>query len=343
MLVGHDIAVLTDNKAGTKSTLYVFPVSAATKELTEKGYDIDMERITGKSAFEEARETGLTQATTFADWLEELKAGGELTALKDAVSPLLTNSDGAHNSLYRGANLGTFTADMSTAIRAGTFTDLFLGDYFTFSNVSYSYEDENEETQTGTWSGTMRLAGFDYLANNYIGAQAHHIAVVPDGNMFNAFMNNTDTTDGGYNNSLMHTVHMKRAQAIFEACFGAEHLKSYGTSLSNVVTDGKVTGTVHVETKVELMTEVMVYGYNHLAKFGNAGLLQSTYTQLPLFNVAPCFGGWTQNTFWLQDVADTLNFCCMLNGFPDRRSPTFQSHGEGPDYSAGVRPFALIY
>ena len=40
MLVGHDIAVLTDNKAGTKSTLYVFLVSSATKELTEKGIPV---------------------------------------------------------------------------------------------------------------------------------------------------------------------------------------------------------------------------------------------------------------------------------------------------------------
>ena len=61
----------------------------------EGSYDLDMAQITGKSAYEVAKKLGLTRAATFAAWLEELKAGGELAALKALVEPLITHNEGS--------------------------------------------------------------------------------------------------------------------------------------------------------------------------------------------------------------------------------------------------------
>jgi len=46
-----------------------------------------------------------------------------------AVFPLVNNA-GAHNSIYRGISLGTsVTTAQWNAIAAGTFEDMYIGDY----------------------------------------------------------------------------------------------------------------------------------------------------------------------------------------------------------------------
>ena len=65
---------------------------------------------------------------------------------------------GAHNSIYRGKYLGaSVTAEQYSAIAAGTFDDLYIGDYWTIGGVNY------------------RIAAFDYYyrsGDNKIG-RAH--------------------------------------------------------------------------------------------------------------------------------------------------------------------------
>ena len=309
----------------------------------EAHYDLDMERITGKSAFEIAVENGYTGSV--AQWLESLKAGEELTALQAVVEPLLMNNAGAHNSQFRGKNLGLLTAEQTATIQAATFNDIWLGDYWTFSNVAYTYKDVNGATQSATWSGTMRVAGCDYAWGNNSGVSKHHVAVIPDGNFFNANMNAENTTEGGYAGSLMHTVHMKRALAIFEACFGADHIVPYYASYSNAVNSSHVvTGVVGDENaKVELMSEAQVYGYQ-CYKSGNSATigLDRMSRMFPLFSVRPDLSGWRQGTFWLRDVATLANcFCCCLNGGPDRRGAVCEINAVGVP-SIGVRPYALV-
>ena len=56
-------------------------------------------------------------------------------AVKDTeakIAPLLFNNAGAHNAIYRGKSLGsTVTTAQYSAINAGTFDDLYIGDYWT--------------------------------------------------------------------------------------------------------------------------------------------------------------------------------------------------------------------
>lgn len=67
------------------------------------------------------------------------------SSLLDIVLP---NNAGSHNGVFRGKNLGTeITSEQSKAIKAGTFEDIFVGDYWTFRGKKYY------------------VAGFDLLLN----------------------------------------------------------------------------------------------------------------------------------------------------------------------------------
>lgn len=84
---------------------------------------------------------------------------------------------GGHNSIFRGKNLGTsYTSAMSKAIQAGTFDDLYVGDYLTINGTVY------------------RVAGFDL--GKQIGDNAsvgNSMCLVPDSALYNAQMHNTDS------------------------------------------------------------------------------------------------------------------------------------------------------
>lgn len=85
----------------------------------------------------------------------------------DAIQNVIADGAGAHNSIYRGKNLGTsVTAEQYKAISDGTFAGLYVGDYWVISGVTY------------------RIAGFDYyLHNGDTDTTKHHAVIVPDENM----------------------------------------------------------------------------------------------------------------------------------------------------------------
>lgn len=174
------------------------------------------------------------------------------------------HSAGAHNSVYRGKLL-TFNSALSAVIRAGTFgdsiIDVYPGDYFEFSDIPYSYVDENDNTQEGIYSGIIRAMDLDYfLHSGDIELTDHHIVVVPDESMFFAGMNSSNTTSGGYAGSKMRTVYLRRAEAIFKACFGEDHILSHREFLVNTVASGKPSDAKWFDSLVELMDEIMLYG-----------------------------------------------------------------------------------
>ena len=87
--------------------------------------------------------TGLKKIT-FANFRAKAVEGTEAK-----IAPLLFNNAGAHNAIYRGKSLGsTVTTAQYAAIKAGTFDDLYIGDYWTIGGVNY------------------RIAAFDYYLNS---------------------------------------------------------------------------------------------------------------------------------------------------------------------------------
>lgn len=221
------------------------------------------------------------------------------------VSPLydhVLDGAGPHNSVYRGKNLGaTYTAQMSAAVKAGTFKDLFIGDYFQVGAVTY------------------RIAGFDYFylcgyenaAPDYGQCKDHHIVLVPDVPLFTHNMNKENTTNGGYTSSLMFTEAIPQANTQVEAAFPGHVLEHY-EFLSNAATAGYESGRAWVKVKANLMSEEMLYGGNILSARTTTGdpfiwRHTVTKTQLPLFTFRPdliC----NRQTFWLQDICSAIYF-----------------------------------
>lgn len=294
----------------------------------EQRYDLDMQTITPKSAYDIAKDEGYTGTQsewletlsaygvavkngytgTAEQWLESLKAGNEWSALNTRTEILTLHNAGTHNAFYRGKNLGNvFTEAQSAAIRAGTFIDLYPGDYWPIT-TTYTYyvatgdktavkdktyyanvngtalsEQPEEgadisglgyyEAVNATATVNWRIADLDYYlksGDHNNGLATHHAVIVPDTELYRVRMNATDTTKGGYVGTEMYTKNLARAKALITAAFGSGHVLTHREYLTNAVTDGKPSGGVWLNSTVELMTEQMVYGGRIRAAGNNA-------------------------------------------------------------------------
>ena len=261
-----------------------------------------------------------------------------MQTVADKLSGLFHKTAAAHNSIYRGKQI-TFNDSISEQIGEGTFDDIYVGDGFYFRNVAYSYTDENNTTQSDTYTGLMRVMELDYFTgfgSDLLGN--HHIVVAPDNILFSAKMNDTSTTAGGYVGAKMRTVHLKRAEAIFKACFGSNSLLSHKDYLINAVTNGKPTGGAWIDSAVDLMDERMVDG-SCIYDSGN-----SDGTTVPNRNsiASSQFAAFRYDhklfrnaeNYWLRNVVSGTNFA-VINHFG-------ASANANASNVFGVRPYALV-
>jgi hypothetical protein len=72
-------------------------------------------------------------------------------------------------------------------------------------------------------------------------------------------MNDTNTTTGGYRDSLMRSENLNEAKAIINSAFGANHLLTFRDAFTYTATGGALLFT-WVPGQVELMSEVQVFG-----------------------------------------------------------------------------------
>ncbi len=152
-------------------------------------WDQDTQTLHGKSAFEIAVEEGFTG--TKAQWLESLKGGGEIVTLNDRTNILTYNNAAAHNSYYRGKNLGTaITAAQIAAIRNGTFTDIYPGDYW---NLPID--------------GTTTAYVVGCSSNHRLAYHKPHVLLWLRNSSWNFSINDTDNVEGGFLNTKMYTEH----------------------------------------------------------------------------------------------------------------------------------------
>ena len=281
------------------------------------------ELITNVATANATANTAKTTADTANATADTAKTTADNTAIK--VNNLLYNNAGAHNSIYRGKNLGTsVTSAQYAAIKAGTFDDMYIGDYWAINGA--------------TW----RIAAFDYYYNTGNGTTAdgtavprctaHHVTIVPDVRLYAARMNETATTAGGYVGSVMYTASLSEAKTTINNAFGAAHILSHGRLLCNAVTDGAPTGKGWYFSTVELMTEQNVTGARTVGAAG-AGSISVDSKQFPLFVHNPYFI--SCDGYWLRDVATATYFVyCNSSGFAEGGIAT---------YTGGVRPaFSII-
>ena len=167
----------------------------------------------------------------------------------------------AVNELYK-SSVTSYTSAMSQAIQDGTFDDLYVGDYLTINGTVY------------------RIAGFNIIKNCGDNVSiGNNMCLVPDSALYNAQMHNTNSgqyesgstannTTGAYANSNMRTSNLAQATQKIVNDFGSSHVISYRDVLPNATADGKSSGWAWYDCKVELMSEVMVYGTKVWANSG---------------------------------------------------------------------------
>ena len=241
--------------------------------------------------------------------------GDELQQHKRLFLPHGVDGAGFHNSIYRGKYLGNqVTPEQYARIADGTFEDMYIGDYWTINGTTYL------------------IAAFNYYRNSGDSTlTTNHVTLVTAGSMYSHRMNPTDTTDGGYVGSEMYSSGLDQAKTKIYADFAGRVVK-HRKYLSNAISDGQASAGVWVDSDVELMNEVMVYGSVVSGKGGlyNIGTEKS---QLPLFALRP--DRLTLSVaWWLRDVCSAQTFACVYyTGLPR----TFHA-----SYALGVRPVFSI-
>lgn len=270
-----------------------------------------------------AAETAASNASSDAAAAESAKTAAETAATnaENAAAPvlaILSNGAGAHNSIYRGKNLGTsVTAAQWAAIADGSFTDLYIGDYWVIDGVNW------------------RIAAFDYYyKTGDISCTTHHVVIVPDTILYNAAMNSTNTTTGGYVGSAMYTANLEQAKTIIKAAFGSAHVITKRELLTTAVNGNTPSGWAWVDSDVELMNEVQVYGSVAWgAHDGNGYNVASDDGQFPLF-VFDRTKLHSRENYWLRDVSSATIFS-LVDG--SGNASRFNASG-----SFGVRPAFCI-
>ena len=238
--------------------------------------------------------------------------GNKAIAAEDALFAML---DGfapveLRRVLFRGKNLGTaLTAVQKAAIKDGSFKGMFLGDYWSIVDMDYWYN-------CGDTAFT-----------------SHHLVIMPDEALYNAQMNTTNVTTGGYVGSAMYKSNLANAKTIVNAAFQGSVL-THREYLCNAVANGRPSGGAWFDSSIELPNEPMMYGHPHFSPTSDGSTVPSIYTisktQLALFMVCPRFIVNRSYNQWLRDVVSSA-FCADVDNFGD------------PNYyyasaSYGVRP-----
>lgn len=226
-----------------------------------------------------------------------------------------------HRNVYRGKNLGSsVTAAQKAAIQSGSFDDLFIGDYWVINGV--------------TWV----IADMDYFYNcGNIAFNKHHLVIVPNSPLYNAQMNESNVTTGGYVGSKMYTENLNSAKATISAAFG-DMVLSHREFLTNAVTDGHPSAGGWFDSTVDLMSEVMAYGTHMLAPANNGVTIPTRYTaakqQLALFALNPRAIN-SRTAIWLRDVVSAAYFACVNSNGAANYYYASDSTGVRPEFCIG--------
>lgn len=245
--------------------------------------------------------------------------GNKAIAAEDALFAML---DGfapveLRRVLFRGKNLGTaLTAVQKAAIKDGSFKGMFLGDYWSIGGRIW------------------RIVDMDYWYNcGDTAFTSHHLVIMPDEALYNAQMNTTNVTTGGYVGSAMYKSNLANAKTIVNAAFQGSVL-THREYLCNAVANGRPSGGAWFDSSIELPNEPMMYGHPHFSPTSDGSTVPSIYTisktQLALFMVCPRFIVNRSYNQWLRDVVSSADFAGVNSGGA--------TACDGASASRGVRP-----
>ena len=251
-----------------------------------------------------------------ADYLKKSDASGIYLSKSDAkdtyqtkedLSSQITTSvrsnwysnfpDGAeaHNAMWGGRDItasfnnGTVSANIAN----GTFRDIFPGDYIT--------KDCDYWINKGDTAVTV-----------------HHVAIVPQAPIFDANMNATNTTEGGYMGSRMFKETIPACATGIVNAFGASHILTFRDWLISGMTANQIssglpnfTGGAQwdaspwVSVQCDLMTEKMVLG----APVNSASALDEwcATRQMSAFRLSENLINYNRQWYWLRNIVSSAS------------------------------------
>lgn len=286
--------VLIDGNNGTKTILVADFIKSLIGLISSQDF------ISGVNLSELTQINALTADDKLligtAEGNKAIGADDALFAMLDAFIP-----KEQRRMIYRGKNLGAVvTEEQKANIKNGTFKGFFLGDYWTIGSY--------------TW----RIVDFDYWYNcGDTAFTTPHLVIMPDKPLYNAQMNETNITTGGYTGSLMYTENLDQAKTLAASAFG-DLILTHREYLTNAVTDGHASAGAWFDSTLDLPNEIMMYGCHVYAAMNNGTVIPTNYTigktQLALFTVVPKLIS-NRATFWLRDVVSSAVFALVnLNG-----------------------------
>ena len=250
--------------------------------------------------------------------------GNKAIAAEDALFAML---DGfapveLRRVLFRGKNLGTaLTAVQKAAIKDGSFKGMFLGDYWSIGGRIW------------------RIVDMDYWYNcGDTAFTSHHLVIMPDEALYNAQMNTTNVTTGGYVGSAMYKSNLANAKTIVNAAFQGSVL-THREYLCNAVANGRPSGGAWFDSSIELPNEPMMYGHPHFSPTSDGSTVPSIYTisktQLALFMVCPRFIVNRSYNQWLRDVVSSAYFARVGDCGDATCNHASDSYGVRPVFPVG--------
>ena len=241
----------------------------------------------------------------------------------DELNGKMPNNAGSHNGIYRGKSLGSsVTQAQWNAISAGTFDNLYIGDYWTIGGVNW------------------RIAAFDYYYNcGDTNFTKHHVVIVPDTALYTHVMNDTNITTGAYVGSKMYTEGLEQAKTTINNAFGSSHVLSHSIYLSNTTSNGCASAGAWADSTVDLMCEHMVYGSGIFSPVSDGSTVPNNYrvekSQLPLFAHNPRMIA-IRSTWWLRDVISSASFANVGSAGAADYSGASAALGVRPAFCIGV-------
>ena len=367
--------------------------------------DTDMQSIRGKSAYEVAVANGYVG--TEQQWLDSLVGAGKWQELKTSTDATLAsyntritaaqtaagNADsrtgfitdaanapayyryGFHNSIFRGKYLGdSVTAAQYAAIENGSFTDMYIGDYWTINGRQYriahfdyylntgpisngsgsSFEDANGDTWPDGYADNMRWA---------IGK--HHIIIVPDAAFFVDATINTEETKSEFYGTCHYRLNARRQIiSTLATDFGSDHLFYWHEDFPSSMrkgTDGRYVANAWQTfiCQAELMSCAQVFGVtaaanNIMPNMSGGHHSRDAGMRFRLFDLAPSFmeivkenGGYeshnAQNEYYLRDtvnIRDSIDPVEVMYATAKFGSMIYQ--GWIPTRLISIRPYFCI-
>lgn len=253
------------------------------------------------------------------------------TRLRDAFYSMVPDGAQTHNNIFRGWNLGALNSTHIANIQNGSFKDMFIGDYFDINGSWYVIASINAK----------HLKGDNAALGNHLLLMPDRFSRLADGTVMRSathYMNDTDTTAGGFANTKLYKTYMPLIQRKLEADFGSHLLNFREVVSTHVDGSGAPDKGEWRDAKLGIPNEVMVYGttLNGNNKNNSWYNIGDDDVQLPLFRLNPDeLTNHRDWSFWLRDIHSASEFATAGN-----YGAASLSGASAPWY--GVRAFFLI-